>query len=181
MFKSIGLALTTDLIHKRIRLELLQYAMLNLALFFVPFLLGHPQLLVGSLVNAMLIYIAVNFKGYRLVPAIFLPALAVLSQGLIFGSLTKYLAILVPFIWAGNFILIISVRFFLLRKRSQLISFAFSSFLKALFLFAVTALFVLLFDFPRIFLLAMGPVQLLTALAGSGINLVVTLVQNKLK
>lgn len=170
---TIKLALTTDLVHisSKVKIKTFQYIVLNLALFIVPFTLGHPQILVGSMVNAMLIYLAINFKGYKLIPGIFLPALAVLSQGLIFGSLTKYLVVFIPFIWVSNFIIIFSVRFCLLNGRSKLQTFMISSFFKAAFLFGIAFFLIGFFDFPKIFVVAMGPVQFLTATIGSGIYL----------
>ena len=38
--------------------------------FFIPLMIGHPQIVVGVIVNAMLITAALNLKGYKLLPVI---------------------------------------------------------------------------------------------------------------
>ena len=83
--------------------ELVVYSMVC---FFVPFLLGHPQLLVGTVVNASLILAALNLKSYKLLPIIMIPSLGVLTKGLIFGPFTIFLVYMIPFIWIGNTILV---------------------------------------------------------------------------
>ena len=63
-------------------IELVAYSFIA---FFIPFFIGHPQLLVGTMVNAALILSGVYLKRNFLLPVIFMPSIAVLSRGLIFG------------------------------------------------------------------------------------------------
>ncbi len=133
--------------------------------FIVPFSLGHSQFLTGTLVNSFL-FLAVIFLPKRLLwPLIFLPSLAVLSRGLIFGPLTIFLAYLLPFIWLGNFLLI-----FVFKKTNNLYSFWLSvllaSLIKQLSLFIPTFFLFKIGFLPRLFLTTMGINQFLTAILG---------------
>jgi len=85
-----------QLSYKQELIELFIYSLLS---FFIPFILSHPQLLVGTIVNSALVLAALNLRGIRLLPVIMLPSLAVLSSGLIFGQFTYYLLYLIPAIW----------------------------------------------------------------------------------
>ena len=135
--------------------------------FIIPLFLGHPQIVVGIVVNAMLITAALNLKGWKLLPVILLPSLGVLSRGLLFGPFSIYLAYLIPFIWIGNTILVYSFKYFKLRlEKNYLLTLGIGSVLKTIFLF-LSALVLYLFGvIPVIFLTAMGVMQLTTALGG---------------
>jgi len=133
--------------------------------FVIPLTLGHSQFLTGSLVNTLLFLSAIFLKGRLYWPVIFLPSLAVLAKGLIFGPFTYLLVFMLPAIWIGNFLLI-----FIFKKMSPIfnypISIIFSALGKQVFLFSFT---LFLFNFkvlPAIFLQTMGVNQLLTALLG---------------
>ena len=91
--------------------------------FFVPFLIGHPQFIVGTLVNAALVLAAMNIKNYRLLPVIIVPSLGALSRGLIFGPFSRFLVYMIPFIWIGNSLLVFAVKYFhLYRKLNRFFS-----------------------------------------------------------
>jgi hypothetical protein len=154
------------------KLELVEFALINLAGFLMPLLLGHPQILVGTIVNALIFYSAIEFKNKKILPIIFLPSIAVLSRGLIFGPFTYFLALLMPFIWVGNSIQLFGLRYLLLKKKNMALAMLFSSIAKAAFLFSVSFILVGTIGLPRIFLLAMGPVQLLTAVLGGSLILI---------
>lgn len=145
---------------------LFSLTLVSLSSFLIPFLLGHPQLLVGTLVNAALLFSALYFEKKFIYPIIFFPSLAVLSRGLIFGPLTPFLFLMLPFIWLGNFILVF------IFQRLYLFNFNFwfclllSSLTKAVFLYSIT---LLLFNFqllPKLFLTTMGVIQFITAISG---------------
>ncbi len=129
--------------------------------FFVPLLLGHPQLLVGVIVNFALVMAALNRDGVYVAPIILLPSIAVLARGLIFGPFTVFLVYLIPFIWAGNYIIVLAVSRFRSWKGVLLGSGA-----KSLFLFLCALGLYSLGIIPEIFLSAMGLLQLATALSG---------------
>ena len=135
--------------------------------FFIPLLIGHPQLVVGITVNALLIAAALNLKGYKLLPVIIAPALGALSRGMLFGPFTIFLLYLIPFIWIGNAILVFSFKWLKLnKKKNYWLTLILGSGAKALFLFGAAYLLFSLGIIPVIFLTAMGVMQLTTALGG---------------
>ena len=149
-----------------------KYLVVNVLLFAVPIFLGESQIIVGSIVNFALIYIALNFKQAKLLPAIFIPAVASILRNTVLGTATVYLAVLMPFIWTANGLFIMAIRGLIYKKRSYLISFGLASVLKALFLFICTFVLVSLFKFPTVLLLAMGILQLATAFIASILYLI---------
>jgi len=135
--------------------------------FFVPFMLGHPQLLVGIIVNSALILSAIYLDSKATWPVIFLPSLGVLSRGIIFGPFSIYLLYMIPFIWIGNALLVYFVKYFYLkRKVNYVASLGISAVTKAGFLFLAAFVLVKLNIIPVLFLTAMGIIQLITALCG---------------
>ena len=141
-------------------IHLISYSFIS---FFLPFLLAHPQWFVGIVVNAMLISSAMHIKGWKILPVIVFPSIAVLSRGLIFGPFSIYLLYFMPFIWAGNWMMVIFMR----KTKSYWKSASFGIVAKSLFLFLIAVILVSLKIVPAIFLMAMGPMQLLTATGGS--------------
>jgi len=145
-------------------IEMIAYSVLS---FFVPFLMAHPQLLVGMIVNACLIAAALNLRGYKLLPIILLPSLGVLTAGLIFGPLSIFLIYFIPFIWIGNAILVFSFKYFKLQKqKNYLLTLIIGTALKSGFLFLAAVVLYGLSIVPVMFLTAMGLIQVITALAG---------------
>lgn len=139
--------------------------------FLVPFTIGHPQELVGVIVNATLVLGALEFTSYkRLLPLLFAPSIGVLARGLIFGPFTPFLAIMLPFIWVGNAVLVLLVReLYKKREKSYWITLGASSIAKSGFLFLSAFVLVSLSVVPALFLTTMGVMQLLTALAGGAV------------
>lgn len=145
--------------------------------FFVPFVLGHPQWIVGIIVNACLFLGAIYLPKKYFVSLAILPSLGVLSRGLIFGSLTLFLVYFLPFIWLGNLFLILvsknAYASFYKQKiwnnsmeLSYVVSVVVASVLKFLFLFIIANIYFKINIVPVIFLQAMGLNQLATALGG---------------
>ncbi|MBW2977799.1 hypothetical protein KY331_03055 [Candidatus Woesearchaeota archaeon] len=135
--------------------------------FFIPLFIGHPQIVVGIVVNSLLIASALNVKGYKLLPVIISPALGAITRGVLFGPFTIFLLYMIPFIWIGNAILVFSFKFFKLRlKKNYWITLILGSLLKAGFLFSVAWILYSLGVIPVIFLTAMGMMQLTTAIFG---------------
>lgn len=135
--------------------------------FCIPLFLAHPQLLVGTVVNAMLITSALNLRSYRLFPVIIAPSLGALSAGLLFGSFTVFLLYLIPFIWIGNTIIVLGFKWLKLHKKyNYAITLIASSAAKALFLFGSAYLLFSLGLIPVQLLAAMGLIQLTTAISG---------------
>ncbi|MGV8163096.1 MAG: hypothetical protein ACP5N2_07225 [Candidatus Nanoarchaeia archaeon] len=140
--------------------------------FLIPFLLAHPQIVVGVVVNAALVLSALNMKDYKLLPVIMLPSIAVLSRGLIFGPFTMFLIYLIPFIWIGNSILVYAFKELKLkRKMNSVFTLLIGATAKTVFLFLCALLLVKTGVIPAPFLVTMGVFQLYTALAGGAIAL----------
>lgn len=152
--------------------------------FFVPFLMGHPQLLVGIIVNASLVLCALNLKWYKTLPVIMLPSLGVLSKGLIFGPFTLFLLYIVPFIWLGNAILVFAIkkiRFSNKFKYNRSFALLIGAIMKTAFLFVSALVLVKLSILPTIFLTTMGLMQFYTALIGGGIAIGIQYAKNKIQ
>jgi len=140
--------------------RVLVFTAISIVAFFVPFAFGHPQWLVGTIVNACLFASAIFLPKKYFIPLAVLPSLGVLARGLIFGPFTFFLIYFLPFIWLGNLVLIL-----VFRKTN----FVVASFAKFLFLFIIANLYFKFSIVPAAFLTAMGFNQLATALAGGAI------------
>lgn len=135
--------------------------------FLLPLTLGGPQILVGTLVNAVLIYAALQYRFTRVLPIVVLPSIAVLSRGVMFGALTPVLMVLLPYIWTANVLLVAGIRLANTRGYPVWIALIVSVAAKVGFLFASTALLADSGLVPRAMILAMGQTQLVTALLGA--------------
>jgi hypothetical protein len=155
--------------------ELIEFLVLSAAALLVPFLLGHPQFLVGTLVNATLILAVLNLKNYKVLPILLLPSIGVLTKGLIFGPFTVLLVYMIPFIWIGNLILAYSVK----GMKSKWLGLVIGAVLKMAFLYSVATVLIKLGVLPKPFALSMGMIQLYTALAGGVLALTINGLKNK--
>ncbi|MFH1683048.1 MAG: hypothetical protein ABIA37_04590 [Candidatus Woesearchaeota archaeon] len=159
-------------------IEMFSYSLLA---FFVPLLMGHPQFVVGTMVNAALVLAALNLKGAKLLPVILLPSLGVLSRGMIFGPFTIFLLIMIPFIWIGNSLLVFSIKeFYLRRKYNKYLSLGIGISFKVAFLFSMACVLVKASILPVLFLTAMGLTQVYTAVAGSALAVGVQFTKKRL-
>lgn len=158
------------------QIELIIYSVVAL---FIPFFLAHPQFLVGSVVNGMLVLAALNIKGLKLIPIIILPSVGVTMAGLLFGTLTPFLFYMMIFIWIGNAILVLGMKQLHLHKKiNSWLSLGIGAIVKTIFLFASAFVLVSLNIIPAMFLTVMGLFQLYTAIiGGAGALLVQTLKQ----
>jgi len=134
--------------------------------FFAPFIIGHPQWLVGTIVNSSLVLAGLNIRNYKVLPIILLPSMGVLTRGIIFGPMTIFLLYMIPAIWIGNTILVYAMKFDKLNKWLRMIigSIAKTAFLLT-FAFAMVKIGIL----PLLFLTTMGIFQLYTAIIGGSI------------
>ncbi len=147
--------------------EMAEYAVYTAVAFAVPFLIGQPQLVVGTLVNTALILSALNLKNNKVLPVILLPSVAVLARGLIFGPFTMYLLYTIPFIWIGNSVLVYSIkRLYLANGVNKYLALALSIMAKVLIIYLSATLLIGLEILPKIFTTAMGTFQLITAVLG---------------
>ena len=147
--------------------EIFEIIIYTIVSFFLPLMVGHPQIVVGVLVNALLITSALNVKGYKLLPVIIAPALGALSRGVLFGPFTVFLLYMIPFIWVGNAILVYTFKALNLNKKTNYwITLLIGSVVKAAFLFGIAFVLVKFGVLPVLFLTTMGVFQLYTAILG---------------
>lgn len=147
--------------------ENIEMSVYTLIGFLLPVFIGHPQIIVGITVNAVLIMAALNLKGYKLLPVIIAPALGALMRGMLFGPFTIYLVYMIPFIWIGNAILVFFFRWLKVRmNKNYFLTLIIGAVTKSGFLFLIAFLLFRLEIIPAIFLTSMGILQLSTALIG---------------
>ena len=160
----------------KITTQVIEYSLFATS-FLIPFLISGPQLLTGTIVNALLFLFVSQTPSKKLLPMIILPSMGALLNGVLFGRFTVFLLYFLPFIWIGNYVLIQTFRSFL-KKSSFIISLLLSSVLKFIILFSAAYLFSSIKIVPHIFLQSMGLLQLYTALIGGllalGINSIIT-------
>ena len=125
--------------------------------FCVPLLFNGSQIITGSIINTLLFISAAKLSKRTLPFIAVIPSLGAVSNGILFGPFTIYLVYFLPFIWVGNYLLMY------VAKSS---SFLVAALVKSTFLFLIAYLFVSLNIVPKIFLTAMGVLQLGTAFIG---------------
>ncbi|MFH1788919.1 MAG: hypothetical protein ABH834_06030 [Candidatus Altiarchaeota archaeon] len=144
------------------------YALAGLG-FLIPFAIGHPQLLVGAAVNALIIRASLSLPLSRALPVLVMPSVGALARGLVFGPYTVYLLYMIPFIWIGNAILFTAFKAkagFKLKYRWKLLA---GCLAKAGFLYGSAYVLYSAGIVPALFLTAFGILQLVTALMGGAI------------
>ena len=152
--------------------ELFETVVYSAVAFLVPFFLGHSQLVTGMIVNMALVLAALNLRNGKLLPVIFLPSIGALAGGMIFGPFTIYLVYMIPFIWAGNFLLVYLVkRLSLSGRKNSLLSLGAGAAVKSAFIFAGALALFSLAVIPKQLLVPMGILQLATALIGGNLAL----------
>ncbi len=155
--------------------EIAEFLIISVAALMIPFSLGHPQLLVGILVNATIVLAALNLKNWQILPILLLPSIGVLSRGLVFGPLSIFLVYMVPFIWLGNLILGYSIR----GAKYKWLGLIIGAVLKMAFLYSIAIILIKLHVLPKPFAISMGMIQLYTALAGGVLALSIQGLKNR--
>lgn len=148
--------------------ELAEYFIIAALAFSVPILFAHSQPVVGPIVNALLIFAAINSRGWKkILSLITLPSVSALIAGALFGSLTVFLVYLIPFIWLGNALLVLAFKaIFLKLKKNYFFSLAAAALLKSSLLFCAAFALNSISLVPALFLTTMGILQFATAIAG---------------
>ena len=125
--------------------------------FVIPLLFNGSQIITGSIINTLLFISAAKLSKRTLPFMAVIPSLGAVSNGILFGPFTIYLVYFLPFIWIGNYLLM-----YITKTHNMWIA----SFIKSIFLFLIAYVFVSLHIVPKIFLTAMGVLQLGTAFIG---------------
>jgi hypothetical protein len=133
--------------------------------YTIPFLVAQPQILTGSIVNAIIFASAERRMDKKsLYPILILPSLGAVTHGMLFGPQTFFLFYFLPFIWLGNYIQI-SI-FSLTKKQKYPVRIAAAATAKCLLLFIVANIYFQMNIVPNLFVTSMGFIQLTTALIG---------------
>lgn len=143
-------------------LKEIEYLGLFSILLFVPLLIGEPQLLVGTVVNAVLMYSTLKFGFKNTIPFLILPSCMSYLRGILFGNLTIFLVYLIPFIILSNGI----YSFIVSKVKNNILGILLGGILKAGFLYIVVNILISRISLPNIFLTTMGINQLITAILG---------------
>jgi hypothetical protein len=147
--------------------ETLDVCFYGLLLFVIPIILFN-QFLVGTIVNALLIRTALKHEFRKVFFLAFLPSLAVLGTGFLFGGLTTQIIFISPFIWIGNLGIMFFLRKMIIQKeKGYFFSSIISVFGKTLVLFCGAIVLQLLGFVPEIFITIFGFNQLITGLSGA--------------
>ncbi len=140
---------------------------LGLVIFITPFFLTN-QLILGTIVNAILIKSAIDYKTNKVFLISFLPSLAAIINGILFLGLTNQMIYILPFIWLANISIIYLMRFlFTHKKANYFISALISASAKTLILFGSALILFNLSLVPVLFLTTFGITQLFTAISGA--------------
>ena len=143
-----------------------QMTALALLGFLIPFFIGGPQILVGMLVNALIIRSAISLPAAKTLPVIFTPSIGALAHGVLFGPFSMFLVFMMPFVWAGNAILVYAFRRRIRNIYGYSLALGAGAAAKAGLLYASAYMLYSASIIPSVFLSAMGAIQLATALLG---------------
>ncbi|MFP3950438.1 MAG: hypothetical protein ACLFUZ_05120 [Candidatus Micrarchaeia archaeon] len=144
-----------------------QLVVFSFLAFSIPFFFPHPQLVTGIIVNAFLVFAALGMDGRNVLPVVMLPSIGAIANGLLFGPLTIFLIYMVPFIWIGNFVLVLGIKHFMQDVGKNFAEAGGTSvLLKAGVIFLPAYLLYLGGVLPEALLLPMGAVQLATGVGG---------------
>ncbi len=155
---------SNEFIEKYENLELILY---SFAVFLIPLLVSHPQILTGTFVNAFLIMAALHFRGWKVAPLVILPSAAAVLNGMLFGPFTIFIVYMMPVIWLGNLLLVYLFKYLhMVRNMSHWIALGGCALAKSALLFGAAFVLVNASIIPAVFLTAMGVLQLGTAIAG---------------
>ena len=167
--------------------DTIQTILLALLVFLVPTFLGkilsgvfgaqsvvatNSQLIIGSIVNSALVISALNLKGWKkIVLVTTMPSISTIVSGYIFGPVSIPMLYMMPAIWLGNFALIFSFKFLMLKKKQYYwLSAIVGIIAKVLIIFGLFSLIKLFGVFPQKAIptlqKSMSIIQLITATIG---------------
>jgi len=148
--------------------NLFQITLLSTFAFLVPIVFSQitlfpNQLLIGTIVNALLVYSALKYNLSKSLPIILLPSIGTVVSGIVFGQFSFFLLYLIPAIWLGNLTL-----WYFVNKYSEKRVFCTitASVTKTIVIFGSTLVLYLFSIIPKMFLIPMSLIQLVTALCG---------------
>ncbi len=138
-----------------------------ITLFVFPMIFTQ-QLIVGSIVNALLINSAITLNSKKVFILALIPSIATVTGGVLFGALSMQIVYLLPFIWIANSALMYFVRkLFLKKKLSYKKSITISAPIKVLILSIASISLFVLGVVPFEFVLMFSALQIITIILGA--------------
>lgn len=117
--------------------EIIQTIVIAMLAFLVPTFLGqllksifgansvitnNSQIIIGSIVNTALVLTALNLKGiWKTFFVVTMPSISTILSGYVFKTASFYMVWMIPAIWIGNFLLVISFKYLMITKNRNYI------------------------------------------------------------
>lgn len=133
----------------------------------------YQQIVVGTIVNASLISVALYTKGnIKTIAMATLPSMSTILGGVLFSNITLYSKLMIPAIWLGNFALILIFKvLFVNKKINYIISGAVAILVKVALIYGGFLIMSSLVNIPEVakntLSTSMGVTQLITATLGT--------------
>lgn len=195
------------IINKRVKdfsknIDILQTILIFLIALLVPTFLGNvlskvfgatsvistnSQLIVGTIVNAVLVTTAINLKGWvKILGVVTMPSISTILSGYVFGTASVYMVYMIPAIWIGNFALIYAYKLLMLGKeKNYFVAGVVGILVKVAVIFALFNIINLFGVFPEKLISnlrnAMGLTQLITATLGVLVGFIIYKLEKKSK
>lgn len=167
--------------------EIIQTIVIAMLAFLVPTFLGqllksifgansvitnNSQIIIGSIVNTALVLTALNLKGiWKTFFVVTMPSISTILSGYVFKTASFYMVWMIPAIWIGNFLLVISFKYLMITKnRNYIVAFIIGIISKVAIIFGCFIILKSLNVFPDKLVgnlqKAMSIIQLITATIG---------------
>lgn len=146
---------------------------------------NNSQIIVGTVVNTILVISALNLKGWnKTIFVVTMPSISTIMSGYVFKTASIYMVWMIPAIWLGNFVLILSFKYIMIKRNSSYFIAAIIGIIgKVAIIFGVFMLLKLFNIFPVKMISnlqkAMSLIQLITATLGSLFAFVIYKLENK--
>jgi hypothetical protein len=159
---------------KSIALDFQRYVTLRLNIityvlgYSIPFVFAQPQIITGTVVNALIFTASEKLDRKFLLPILILPSLGALTHGVLFGPQTMFLAYFLPFIWLGNYVM--ASIFSITKQQAYPLRVLAASISKYLLLSLAANIYYQIHIVPQLFVTSMGTLQLITACLGGFVS-----------
>jgi hypothetical protein len=146
---------------------------------------NNSQIIVGTVVNTILVISALNLKGWnKTIFVVTMPSISTIMSGYVFKTASIYMVWMIPAIWLGNFVLILSFKYIMIKRSSSYFIAAIIGIIgKVAIIFGIFMLLKAFNIFPVKMISnlqkAMSLIQLITATLGSLFAFVIYKLENK--
>lgn len=146
---------------------------------------NNSQIIVGTVVNTILVISALNLKGWnKTIFVVTMPSISTIMSGYVFKTASIYMVWMIPAIWLGNFVLILSFKYIMIKRNSSYFIAAIIGIIgKVAIIFGIFMLLKAFNIFPVKMISnlqkAMSLIQLITATLGSLFAFVIYKLENK--